>query len=274
MSASGSDRVQVMGIVNATPDSFSDGGDHYRVEDAISHGVMLAEQGADILDVGGESTRPGGFPVSVDGELRRVIPVIKGLKARTSLPISIDTFKPEVMSKAVKAGASLINDIRALREPGALEIAAQLDVPVILMHMIGAAFPMQTPPEYDDVVGNVRSFLEERIASASAAGIRKENIIIDPGFGFSKTTDDDMTLLSRLQELTALNIPILAGLSRKRSIGAVIRQPVARERVYGSVAAHLLAAQAGARIVRVHDVAPTVDALRVLDAIRSRAARD
>ncbi|WP_310155050.1 dihydropteroate synthase [Luteimonas sp. 3794] len=261
------DRPRVMGIVNVTPDSFSDGGAHDDAEAAIVHGLRLAEAGADVLDIGGESTRPGADAVSVEEELRRVLPVIEALVARTSLPISVDTSKPEVMRAAVAAGAGLINDVYGLRRDGALEAAASLGVPVVLMHMLGEPRDMQTAPEYDDVVGDVHRFLAERIFSAEMAGIDKKRIIVDPGFGFGKTTAHNMVLLAQLSRFVELGVPVLAGLSRKRSIGELTGRDAPAERVAGSVAAHLIAAQHGARILRVHDVADTVDALKIWAAV-------
>lgn len=261
------DRPQVMGIVNVTPDSFSDGGDHFDVEAAVAHGLRLAEEGADILDVGGESTRPGSEGVGADEEIRRVVPVIERLVRETALPVSIDTWRPEVMRAAVAAGAGMINDIRALRAEGALDAAAELGVPVVLMHMLGEPRSMQEAPEYDDVVGDVHRFLAERIFAAEMAGIPRRRIVADPGFGFGKTTQHNVTLLARLERFAELGVPVLAGLSRKRSIGELTGRDDAKARVHGSVAAHLVAAQRGAMLLRVHDVAATVDALRVLAAV-------
>ena len=261
------DRPRVMGIVNVTPDSFSDGGAHDTTEAAIAHGLRLAGEGADILDIGGESTRPGADDVSVDEELRRVVPVIEGLVAQTALPLSIDTSKPEVMRAAVAAGAGMINDVYGLRREGALEAAASLGVPVVLMHMLGEPRGMQDAPDYDDVVGDVHRFLAERIFSAEMAGIARRHIVVDPGFGFGKTTAHNMALLAELQRFGELGVPVLAGLSRKRSIGELTGREVPADRVAGSVAAHLIAAQYGARILRVHDVAATADALKVWAAV-------
>ncbi|WDS37236.1 dihydropteroate synthase [Pseudoxanthomonas sp.] len=261
------DRPRVMGIVNATPDSFSDGGQHDTLEAAVAHGLKLAAEGADILDIGGESTRPGAQAVSLEEELRRVVPLIERLSRETTLPISIDTFKPQVMRAAVAAGAGMINDIRGLREEGALEAAAELGVPVVLMHMLGQPQSMQDAPDYDDVVGEVHRFLAERIFAAEMSGIDKKRIVLDPGFGFGKTTAHNMRLLAQLQRFTELGVPVLAGLSRKRSIGELTGREVPAERVAGSVAAHLVAAQRGAMILRVHDVAATVDALKVWAAV-------
>jgi dihydropteroate synthase len=261
------DRPRVMGIVNVTPDSFSDGGAHDTLEAAVAHGLKLAEEGADILDIGGESTRPGAADVSVEEELRRVVPVIERLAKETTLPISIDTFKPEVMRAAVQAGAGMINDIYGLRREGALEAAAALGVPVVLMHMQGEPRTMQEAPDYDDVVGDVHRFLAERIFAAEMAGIAKKNLIVDPGFGFGKNTRHNLALLAQLERFVELGVPVLAGLSRKRSLGELTGRDVASERVAASVAAHLIAAQRGAVIVRVHDVAATVDALKVWSAV-------
>lgn len=261
------DVPRVMGIVNVTPDSFSDGGAHFDVEAAVAHGLRLAEEGADLLDVGGESTRPGAEPVSLDEELRRVIPVIERLAKETALPVSIDTSKPEVMRAAVAAGAGMVNDVRALRHEGALDAVAELGVPVVLMHMHGDPGSMQDAPEYDDVVGEVHRFLAERIFAAEMSGIPKSRIIVDPGFGFGKTTAHNLALLAQLGRFGELGVPVLAGLSRKRSIGELTGRDVAAERVHGSVAAHLVAAQRGAKLVRVHDVRATVDALKVWNAV-------
>lgn len=261
------DRPQVMGIVNVTPDSFSDGGAHFDAEAAVAHGLRLAEEGAAILDIGGESTRPGAQEIAVDEELRRVIPVIERLAQDTTLPISIDTRKPEVMRAAVAAGAGMINDVCGLRSEGALDAAAALGVPVVLMHMLGEPRSMQEAPDYDDVVGEVHRFLAERIFAAEMAGIARKNIVVDPGFGFGKTTAHNLQLLAQLERFTELGVPVLAGLSRKRSIGELTGRAEPRARVAGSVAAHLIAAQHGALLLRVHDVAATVDALKVWHAV-------
>lgn len=261
------DRARVMGIVNVTPDSFSDGGHHDTTEAAVAHGLKLVEEGADLLDIGGESTRPGAAPVSVDEELRRVVPVIEQLAARTSVPISIDTFKPEVMRAAVAAGAGMINDIFGLRQDGALEAAAAANVPVVLMHMQGEPGNMQADPHYDDVVAEVHGFLVQRLFAAEMAGIAKKHLVIDPGFGFGKNTTHNMTLLARSERFLELGVPMLAGLSRKRSLGELTGREAPAERVAASVAAHLIAVQRGARIVRVHDVAATVDALKIWQAV-------
>lgn len=261
------DRPRVMGIVNVTPDSFSDGGAHADAEAAIAHGLRLVEEGADLLDVGGESTRPGAQAVSPEEELRRVLPVIEGLAARVAVPISVDTRRAQVMRAAVAVGAGMINDVQALRGEGALEAAAELGVPVVLMHMQGQPRDMQDAPHYDDVVGEVHRFLAERIFACEMAGIERRRIVVDPGFGFGKTTAHNLQLLARLRRFTELGVPVLAGLSRKRSIGELTGREDPHARVAGSVAAHLVAAQNGAMLLRVHDVAATVDALKVWAAV-------
>ena len=261
------DRPQVMGIVNVTPDSFSDGGAHDTTDAAVAHALRLVEEGADLLDIGGESTRPGAAEVEVEEELRRVVPVIERLAAQVAVPISIDTSKPEVMRAAVEAGAGMINDVYGLRREGALDAAAALGVPVVLMHMQGEPRSMQAAPQYDDVVGEVHRFLAERIFAAEMAGIAKQRIVVDPGFGFGKDTAHNLQLLAQFERFVELGVPVLAGLSRKRSIGELTGRDVPADRVAGSVAAHLIAAQRGAAIVRVHDVAATVDALKVWNAV-------
>ena len=263
------DRPRVMGIVNVTPDSFSDGGAHDSVEAAVAHGLRLAAEGADVLDVGGESTRPGAGEVPLDEELRRVIPVIERLARETALPISVDTSKPEVMRAAVAAGAGLINDVYALRREGALDAAAAAGVPVVLMHMQGEPRSMQAAPQYDDLVGEVHRFLAERIFACEMAGIAKKRIVLDPGYGFGKTTAHNLLLLRQQSRLLDLGLPLLAGLSRKRSLGEITGREVG-ERTYASVAAAVLAAEYGARILRVHDVAATVDALKVWAAVAAQ----
>ena len=260
------DRPRVMGIVNVTPDSFSDGGRHDTVEAAVAHGLRLAREGADVLDVGGESTRPGAEAVSLADELARVVPVIERLARETSLPISVDTSKPEVMRAAVAAGAGMINDVYALHREGALDAAAALGVPVVLMHMLGEPRGMQDAPHYDDVVSDVHRFLAERLFACEMAGIPKKNLAVDPGFGFGKTLDHNLRLLRQLSRLADLGVPVLAGLSRKRSLGEITGRGV-DERVHASVAAAVLAAEYGARIIRVHDVAATVDAMKVWAAV-------
>ncbi len=264
------DRPRIMGIVNVTPDSFADGGAHDNTDQAVAHALALAGQGADILDVGGESTRPGAVEVSLEEELRRVIPVIERLARETDLPISIDTSKPEVMRAAVAAGAGFINDVFALRREGAMEAAAELGVPVCLMHMLGEPQNMQEAPDYGDVVADVHSFLTQRIFSCEMAGIAKKRIVIDPGFGFGKNSAHNLSLLAQLRRFTELGVPVLAGLSRKRTLGEITGRGV-DERIHASVAAALIAAQNGAMILRVHDVAATVDALKVWLAVAAVA---
>ena len=261
------DRPQVMGIVNVTPDSFSDGGAHDTADAAVAHALRLVEEGADALDIGGESTRPGAAEVEGEEELRRVVPVIERLAAQVAVPISIDSSKPEVMRAAVQAGAGMINDVYGLRREGALDAAAALGVPVVLMHMQGEPRSMQAAPQYDDVVGEVHRFLAERIFAAEMAGIPKQRIVVDPGFGFGKDTAHNLQLLAQFERFVELGVPVLAGLSRKRSIGELTGRDVPADRVAGSVAAHLIAAQRGAAIVRVHDVAATIDALKVWNAV-------
>ena len=261
------DRARVMGIVNVTPDSFSDGGRHDTTAAAIAHGLKLAEEGADILDIGGESTRPGAGDVSTEEELRRVVPVIEALAKQVSIPISIDTSKPEVMRAAVAAGAGMINDVYALRREGALDAAAELGVAVVVMHMLGEPRSMQDDPRYDDVVAEVHRFLAERIFACEMAGIERKRIVVDVGFGFGKTLDHNLQLLAQLQRFTELGVPIVAGMSRKKTIGTLTGRDAPDDRVAGSLAAHVIAAQRGARIVRVHDVAATVDALKVWEAV-------
>lgn len=264
------DRPRVMGIVNVTPDSFSDGGEHATADAAVAHGLKLAGEGADLLDIGGESTRPGADDVPLEEELRRVVPVIERLAKETGLPISIDTSQPEVMRAAVAAGAGMINDVYALRREGALDAAAELGVPVVLMHMLGEPRSMQDDPHYDDVVADVHRFLAERIFAAEMAGVRKRDIVVDPGFGFGKNREHNLLLLAQLERFTELGVPLLAGLSRKKTIGDLTGRENPRERASGSVAAHLIAAQRGARLLRVHDVAATVDALKVWNAVAAQ----
>lgn len=256
------DRARIAGIVNVTPDSFSDGGRHFDAATAIAHGLSLVEQGADLLDIGGESTRPGAEPVSAEDEIARVVPVIEALAKRTSVPIAIDTSKPEVMRAAVAAGAGVVNDVHALRLHGAMEAAAELKVPVCLMHMLGEPRTMQDDPHYDDVVGDVKRFLADRIFACELSGIDKKRILVDPGFGFGKTLEHNLALLRALDQFAALGVPLLVGLSRKAMIGVLTGRDV-DERVAGSVAGALIAVQKGASIVRVHDVAATRDALAV-----------
>lgn len=263
------DRANVVGIVNLTPDSFSGDGHGDDVEAAIAHGLRMVAEGADALDVGGQSTRPGADDVAVEEELRRVVPVIERLARECAVPIWIDTSKPEVMRAAVGAGAGAINDVFALRRDGAMDAAAALKVPVCLMHMQGEPRTMQDAPHYDDVVGEVHRFLAERIFACEMSGIAKKKIVVDPGFGFGKTLDHNLALLRQLGRFTDLGVQVLAGLSRKGMLGALTGREQG-QRVHGSVAAALIAAQHGAKLLRVHDVAATVDALKVWNAVAAQ----
>jgi dihydropteroate synthase len=254
---------KVMGILNVTPDSFSDGGIFVQTDQAISQVQQMVEAGASFIDVGGESTRPGAKAVSEQQELERVIPIIEAIHQRFDCVISIDTSKALVMSEALTAGASLINDVRALQEEGALIAAAKAQVPVCLMHMQGQPRTMQAAPEYHDVVNDVIEFLNKRIHSCLHAGIEQHNIIVDPGFGFGKNLAHNYQLLANLDKLKQLNTAILIGLSRKSMIGNVVNRAV-NERLAGSISAALLAVQQGAQIIRVHDVKETVDAIKIL----------
>ena len=256
----------VMGILNVTPDSFSDGGQFRNRSVALRQAVTMVEEGAAIIDIGGESTRPGSDGVAEQEELDRVIPVIEAVREVTDTPISIDTSKAGVMREAVAAGASLINDVNGLRAPGALEAAAELDVAVCLMHMLGAPRTMQDAPKYDDVVAEVAAFLEERVEAAVAAGIAEERIIVDPGFGFGKTPAHNIELLANLRQLRVRGRPVLVGVSRKSTLGELTGRAV-NERVPASVAAAVVAVLNGAAIVRAHDVRETVDALKIAQAV-------
>ncbi|HEC05420.1 MAG TPA: dihydropteroate synthase [Thiolapillus brandeum] len=257
---------RVMGILNVTPDSFSDGGRFLQRDAAVVQALQMEKDGAAIVDVGGESTRPGASPVSLQEELDRVIPVIEILGEKLEIPVSVDTSKPEVMREAIQAGAGLINDVNALRSEGALVQAAALGVPVCLMHMQGRPDTMQQAPRYDSVLDEVRAFLTERIGACVEQGIPHGDILVDPGFGFGKTLMHNLELLHGLGELEKLGCPLLVGLSRKSMLGTLTgREP--EQRVAASVAAALLAVERGASIVRVHDVAETVDVLKVLEAV-------
>ncbi len=257
-----------MGIVNVTPDSFSDGGRLSDARAAIDHALKLREEGADILDVGGESTRPGAAPVPEDEEIRRVLPVIEGL-ARRGCVVSIDTKKPEVMRAALAAGAAMVNDVMALRAPGALEAVAGSDAAVCLMHMQGDPQTMQQAPVYSDVVGEVEQFLANRVEACMVAGIRRERLVIDPGFGFGKALEHNLALLAHLDRLAESGLPVLAGLSRKSMLGALTGRPV-DQREFAGVAAHLAAVARGARLLRVHNVAAMRDALAVWNAVEEQ----
>jgi dihydropteroate synthase len=256
------DRPLVMGIVNVTPDSFSDGGDYFGFDAALAHARCLIGEGADMLDIGGESTRPGAEPVTEAEELRRVLPLLDALRD-SGVPLSVDTRKPAVMRAAIDAGADMINDVLALRAPGAIDAVAASEAGLCLMHMQGDPVTMQQAPEYRDVVAEVREFLRERVAACVAHGIARERLVIDPGFGFGKSVEHNLTLLRHLRAFTNEGVAVLAGLSRKSTLGALTGRSVPAERVHASVAAALVAAERGAAIVRVHDVAATVDALKV-----------
>ena len=263
---------RVMGIVNVTPDSFSDGGKFAATNLAIEHALKLAEEGADILDIGGESTRPNATPVSLQEELDRVIPVIKGLVNQIHIPISIDTYKPQVMQAAIAAGASMVNDVRALQENGALEIVAESNVGVCLMHMQGTPQTMQQNPQYNDVVHDVKAFLAARLLASINGGVGRSRILVDPGFGFGKTREHNISLLKNLESFADLCQPLLVGLSRKSVLGQIAAgQATGNDvdaRLYASIAASVLAAQKGAKILRVHDVKATVEALKVVAALQ------
>lgn len=258
-------RPLLMGVINVTPDSFSDGGLYLSAAAAVAHARQLIAEGADLLDVGGESTRPGAAPVTLDEERRRVLPVLEAL-ADAGVPLSVDTQKPELMREAVAAGAAMVNDVNGFEAPGALQAVAESACAICIMHKQGSPQTMQQAPQYADVVIEVRDYLQQRIAAAEQAGISRERMVIDPGFGFGKTLDHNLALLRRLDELAALRLPVLAGLSRKSMIGKLTGRD-AGDRVAGSVAAALLAVQHGAAIVRVHDVAATRDALAVWNAV-------
>ena len=268
--------ARIMAVVNVTPDSFSDGGELYGGGGLYQNGQKLdlslvlsrvesqLRDGADIIDVGGESTRPGAKPVSVKEELDRVIPVVEAITERFAVPVSVDTSTSEVIEAAALAGAAMINDVRALRRPGALEAAAKTGLPVCLMHMLGEPKDMQNSPGYTDVLTEVSDFLLDRVRACEQVGIARDNILLDPGFGFGKTLAHNLTLFRGLKKLVSLGFPLLVGVSRKSMIGAILDKPV-EERMVGSVAMAMLAAQNGARILRVHDVAATADALKILD---------
>jgi dihydropteroate synthase len=264
------DAPVVMGVLNVTPDSFSDGGRHLRTEDAIAHGRRMAEEGAALIDVGGESTRPGASAVDAAEELARVIPVIEALARTVAVPISVDTSKPEVMRAATAAGARMINDVRALRAPGALEAAAASGAAVCLMHMQGEPRGMQIDPHYGDVLTEVRQFLDARAAACLAAGIPRQRLCVDPGIGFGKRPEHNLALLGGLGELARGGLPVLIGVSRKSLIGIITGRP-AGDRLAGSVALAALCAERGASIVRAHDVRATVDAVRIGGALRGAA---
>ena len=261
-----------MGIVNVTPDSFSDGGQFAATNLAIEHALKLVDEGAAILDIGGESTRPNATPVGLQEELDRVIPVIEALSKQVNIPISIDTYKPQVMQAAINAGASIVNDVRALQEgaglkESALQVVSKSNAGVCLMHMQGTPQTMQVNPQYDHVVNDVIAFLQARLQTSIHAGIAKNRILLDPGFGFGKTRAHNITLIQQLESFAALGQPLLVGLSRKSVLGQMTGNDV-DARLYASIAASVIAAQKGAKILRVHDVKATVEALKVVSAIQ------
>lgn len=259
-------RCNLMGILNVTPDSFSDGGQFDRPEQALRHVEEMIAAGADIIDVGGESTRPGAAPVSVEQELQRVVPVVEAIKKNFDVVISVDTSTPQVISESAAVGASLINDVRALQREGALQAAAATGLPVCLMHMQGQPDTMQAAPSYDDVVQDIHRFLDERIQACENVGISREQLLLDPGFGFGKALEHNYSLLNNLEKFHDLELPLLVGISRKTMIGKVLQDRPAQDRLFGSIAAATIAAMKGAAIVRVHDVAATADALKVVAA--------
>jgi dihydropteroate synthase len=260
------DRTRVMGILNVTPDSFSDGGRYFDPDEALRHGLEMVEQGADLLDVGGESTRPGSDSVPADEEWRRVGPVIRDLAKQADVPLSVDTMKPEVAAKAIEAGASIVNDVSGLREPAMVHVVARNRVGAVVMHMLGNPKTMQTHPQYADVVGEVRSYLAERIRALEAAGVASEAVAVDPGVGFGKTQEHNLALLRNLDRIVALGHPVVVGVSRKSFIER-LGGGESGERLPGSLAAATLAVAKGAHVIRVHDVRETVRAMRVADAM-------
>ncbi len=256
-------QTQVMGILNVTPDSFSDGGKFASFDNALKQVEQMISDGADIIDIGGESTRPGAVDVSEKDELSRVIPLLKAIKAKFDIKVSIDTSKAEVMSQAIANGADIINDVRALQNEGCLAVLASSDVPVCLMHMQGLPRTMQDSPQYEDIIEDIKQFFIERIKVCEQAGIKRERIIIDPGFGFGKTVEQNYQLLAQLHQFDDLGLPLLSGTSRKSMIGNLLQRNV-DERLAGSLTTAIIAAQNNASIIRVHDVKETVDALKVL----------
>ena len=259
-------RPCVMGVLNVTPDSFSDGGQFHDIGQALAHAHRMIDEGAAIIDIGGESTRPGANPVDVDEELHRVLPLVRSLARKVTVPISIDTTKPQVMQAVIDAGAGMINDVLALRTPGALEVVAASNAAACLMHMQGEPRTMQIEPHYQDVIGEVHEFLRERRDACEASGIARDRLVIDPGFGFGKAVPHNLSLLSNLDRFLDLDVPVLAGLSRKSMIGTITGRPV-DQRLHGSIALATIAILKGARIIRAHDVAPAVDAVKIATAV-------
>ncbi|WP_373942320.1 dihydropteroate synthase [Vibrio chagasii] len=262
------DRPHVMGILNVTPDSFSDGGKFNSLDNALQQAERMVQAGVSIIDIGGESTRPGAPDVSLEEELERVIPAIKAIRAKFDVWISIDTSKAEVMRQAVEAGADLINDVRALQEPGALQVAADANVPICLMHMKGQPRTMQANPSYDDVLQDVEAFLQERVEACEAVGISKEQLILDPGFGFGKTIEHNYHLLAHLEKFHSLGLPVLAGMSRKSMIFKLLDK-VPADCMVASVTCATIAAMKGAQIIRVHDVEETLEAMKIIEVMNN-----
>lgn len=265
-------RTHVMGILNTTPDSFSDGGQYLQLDAALRHVERMLEDGATLIDVGGESTRPGAAPVSLEQELERVVPVVEAIKARFDTIVSVDTSTPEVMRDSAAAGAGLINDVRALLRPGALQAAAQSGLPVCLMHMRGEPQTMQEAPRYESILTEVGRFLTERVQACEQAGIGRERLLLDPGFGFGKTLEHNLELFAHMHLLQPTGLPLLVGVSRKSMIGQLLGRPV-DQRLAGGLALAALAVARGARIIRVHDVAASVDAVRMSEAVLQAQAR-
>jgi dihydropteroate synthase len=263
-------RCNIMGILNVTPDSFSDGGLHNTLDGALFHAEKMLQQGADLIDVGGESTRPGAAKVSLQQELDRVVPVVEAIHNNLDVIISVDTSTAEVISESAKVGAGLINDVRALQKEGALAAAASTDLPICLMHMQGQPDTMQQAPSYDDVIKDIHNFLAERVSECAKAGIAKERLMLDPGFGFGKSLEHNFQLLNQLEEFQQLDLPLLVGISRKTMLGKVLNDRPADQRLSASLAAATIAAMKGAAILRVHDVAETADALKVVEATLRR----
>lgn len=260
-------RTQVMGVLNVTPDSFSDGGRFVGRDQALQHAQAMVDAGAALIDIGGESTRPGAAEVSVQQEMDRVLPIVEALAGQVDAALSIDTSTPEVMRESARLGAHLINDVRSLSRPGAVEAAVESGLPVCLMHMQGQPGTMQLSPEYNDVVAEVERYLAERIAACEAAGLSRQQLMVDPGFGFGKTLGHNLALLDQLARFQSFDCPVLVGMSRKSMIGDVLGKPV-DQRLYGSLAVAVMAALKGAAIVRVHDVAQTVDAIAMVNAVQ------
>ncbi len=266
-------RTLVMGVVNVTPDSFSDAGQFFEPESAIRRGEEIVREGADLLDIGAESTRPQSEPITTEEEWKRLAPVLRALVDRLKVPISVDTYKPETAEKALDLGASMVNDVTGLRDPEMVKVVARYDVPAVIMHMKGTPKTMQVNPEYDDVVADIIRYLREQMSTAIQGGVDKDKIVIDPGIGFGKTVEHNLTLLRRLGEFRSLGRPILIGTSRKSFIGKILGSDV-EERLEGSLATAVLAAWGGARIVRAHDVRETVRAVRLVDEIRGGTRSD